>query len=164
MSNDSTNNVYTALPDLPFVQSSCGQDQIIAGDGGVFKIIEAVDNPSNTTVSQTIDTITSKDTGLHLNGTIKFTNCQHIGYSFKLQELSEKQLDFSIQLGIAHDNKDHHRIIFNFKSNAHEDFYGFGEQFSYSTLKGQKVPIFVREQGIGEEPVCIVLRSMSHQN
>ncbi|KAL9539207.1 hypothetical protein PS6_011301 [Mucor atramentarius] len=152
-----------SLPDLPFIQSSYGRDQIIAGDGGVFKIIEAVDGPSNTTVAQTIDTITSNDTGLHLNGTIKFTSCQHIGYSFKLQELSKKQLDFSIQLGIAHDKKSPHRIIFNFKSNTHEDFYGFGEQFSYSTLKGQKVPIFVREQGIGrgEEPVTSILNDPS---
>lgn len=153
-----TTTCNAVLPDLPFIQSSYGQDQIIAGDGGVFKITETEDGPSNTTMAQTVDTVvtSNNDTGLQLTGTLTFADDRSVGYSFHLQELSSKQLDFSIQLDIAQDNnKDHHRILFSFESNANEDFYGFGEQFSYSTLKGQKVPIFVREQGIGrgEEPV-----------
>jgi hypothetical protein len=39
---------------------------------------------------------------------------------------------------------DYYRLILAYESRPEEDFYGFGEQFSYSSLKGQKVPILVR--------------------
>lgn len=102
---------------------------------------------------------------MNLTGSIRFSDEKTINYVFKLQELSNKQLDFSIQLNLDNDTE-HHRIIFNFESNAQEDFYGFGEQFSYSTLKGQKIPIFVREQGIGrgEEPVSLACIKILYLN
>lgn len=147
---------FLALRNAPFLQSSFGEDEISAGDGGVFKITEVVDGPLNTTKFQSIDTIShGAPSSLTIYGSLNFQDSTSIEYIFHLSENSHKQLAIDIKLvGVTN-----HRIIFSYSSSIQEDFYGFGEQFSFSTLKGQKVPIFVREQGIGrgEEPVTSIL-------
>jgi hypothetical protein len=47
------------------------------------------------------------------------------------------------------------KLYLRFDSDAGEDFYGLGAQASFGTLKGQKIPIFSREQGVGrgDQPV-----------
>lgn len=47
------------------------------------------------------------------------------------------------------------KVFLSYQSNASEDFYGFGAQPSFASLKGQSVPIFSREQGVGrgDEPI-----------
>lgn len=79
-----------------------------------------------------------------------------VAYTVLFTESSEKHLDLEVKLFNV--DKDH-RVILTFASHPEEDFYSFSEQFSYSTLKGQKVPIFLREQGVGRgaEPVTSIL-------
>lgn len=132
-----------ALPYIPFIKTSIGDDFISNGKDGNFKIVEITDD---STTLQTITKITSSNDFVELQGLLSFEeNQKHIEYSFRLKEHNGKQLDFDIQLFT--DKK--FRILFTFESDGDEDFYGFGEQFSFSTLKGQKVPILVREQGVG---------------
>lgn len=47
------------------------------------------------------------------------------------------------------------RSYLTYASNPEEHFFGFGEQFSHFDLKGQRVPIWVSEQGVGRgaEPI-----------
>lgn len=47
------------------------------------------------------------------------------------------------------------RLFLQYASVEDENFYGFGESFSYFNLKGRNVPILVSEQGLGrgEEPI-----------
>ena len=58
---------------------------------------------------------------------------------------SRYQLAFSIHLS----DKLYRKVFLNLASNASEAFYGFGEQFSFINLKGHRVPVMVREDGVG---------------
>lgn len=55
------------------------------------------------------------------------------------------------------------KLFLTCASNANEDFYGFGAQASFASLKNQSVPIFSREQGVGrgDEPITDVLNTFS---
>ncbi|KAI8330040.1 glycosyl hydrolases family 31-domain-containing protein [Blakeslea trispora] len=146
--------IWQSLKGAPFILSSLGEDTFKNGDGGVFRITEIEDGPANTTVSQTIERASFEKQVLQLSGRLGFgQENQEINYQLELKAYNEKQLEFRIETDFGD------RILLRFSSHAKEDFYGFGEQFSYSTLKGQKVPVFVREQGIGrgEEPVTSIL-------
>ncbi|RCI06237.1 hypothetical protein CU098_012398 [Rhizopus stolonifer] len=148
--------VWQTMKNKPFIQSSLGQDTFKNGDGGVFRITEIEDGPTNTTLSQTIQEVSFDKQTLVFSGYLNFADQSHqIEYQAQFSAWNEKQLELHVSIN------DGDRILLSFASNAGEDFYGFGEQFSYSTLKGQKVPIFVREQGIGrgEEPVTSILNN-----
>lgn len=121
----------------------------------------------NTTTSQSIDSIThdaAPSSSLKLTGQLHFTESLDrapIDYQLTFSEKNEKHLEFDIDITAPSitDKDNSYRILLAYSSLPNEDFYGFGEQFSYSTLKGQKVPIFIREQGVGrgEEPVTCIL-------
>lgn len=51
------------------------------------------------------------------------------------------------------------RIIVQYAMAEDEEVFGLGEQFSYWSLKGQRVPIIAREQGIGrgKQPLTYIL-------
>jgi hypothetical protein len=127
----------------PFINSSFGKDQIIPVDGDVFKIIEQIDDSdSNTTISQSIDTITHGALSLTLFGQLSFSKSSTapIRYQLTFTEKNENHLEFDIKLfDIADSNR--HRILFNYASLPNEDFYGFGEQFLFN-FKKSKGPHF----------------------
>ncbi len=58
-------------------------------------------------------------------------------------------------LGTTHNPDIYNRAYLTYQSNTDEHFFGFGEQFSYFDMKGQRVPIWVSEQGVGRgaEPI-----------
>lgn len=99
-------------------------------DGGVFEITET-DSPQ--TQTQTIEYIQQQD-ALVLEGYLE----GNISYRFSVRPFNEKQITFQVSIA------SHKRVYVTFSSHPNEDIYGFGEQFSFSTLKGQKVPVFVR--------------------
>lgn len=53
------------------------------------------------------------------------------------------------------------RIFLTYRCEKDENFYGFGESFSFFNLKGRNVPILVSEQGVGrgEQPITDTLNS-----
>jgi hypothetical protein len=53
------------------------------------------------------------------------------------------------------------RTYLTYACEADENFYGFGESFSYFNLKGRNVPILVSEQGVGrgEQPITDTLNT-----
>jgi hypothetical protein len=66
-------------------------------------------------------------------------------YILTLKEISHRQLQFSVD--ITHRDtamEGYQRLMLTFESRPEEHFFGFGEQFSYASCKGQKVPILVR--------------------
>ncbi|CAO3691006.1 unnamed protein product [Rhizopus stolonifer] len=125
-------------------------DEIVCGNNGVFKVIEQNERPTRI---QTVTKIekADKDT-IKIHGGLgpKLVLPTHMDYILTFKELTHRQLQFSVQ--VTHKDstmKDYNRLILTYESRPEEHFYGFGEQFSYASLKGQKVPILVREQGEG---------------
>lgn len=57
------------------------------------------------------------------------------------------------------------RIMLSFEMEQEEEVFGLGEQFSYWSLKGEKVPIITREQGIGRglQPITFTLNRLPLQ-
>ncbi|KAI8833369.1 glycosyl hydrolases family 31-domain-containing protein [Chytridium lagenaria] len=52
----------------------------------------------------------------------------------------------------------YHKVFLKFASTPEERFFGFGEQLTHFDLKGHKIPIMVREDGVGRgvQPVTAV--------
>ena len=133
------------MHNLPFLSSSLGQDTLIEKENGVFRVMEVDEKP---TLLQTITRIEKQDdVTLHIYGGLgtKLVLPTHMDYMLTLKQISSRQLEFSIQILHQDDTmKNYRRLILTNQSRPEEHFYGFGEQFSYTTLKGQKVPILVR--------------------
>lgn len=153
--------VWSTLPGSPFLLASQGHDTF-ESDSGNFKITE-VDH--NVTIRQTVDVIEVTTELITIKGKLDrswFLNDDStpLQYTFTFSILPLKnqlQFDATIQ-GPAYWNTLH--LIYG--SDANEGFFGFGEQFSWGNLKGQKVPIFVREQGAGRgsEPLTTFLNAI----
>ncbi|KAI9015785.1 glycosyl hydrolases family 31-domain-containing protein [Phycomyces nitens] len=153
--------IWKSLDHTPFLSSTSGTDDIGPGEGGVFKIIEHDQDPTHL---QTITHVEHTDESIVIFGglTTKLIQPTHLDYTFTLRVVSPRQLQFSAKF--LHKDPsmvDHNRVILTYRSRKEEEFYGFGEQFSYTSFKGQKVPVFVREQGIGrgDQPITALLNS-----
>jgi hypothetical protein len=139
------NIIFIAIQNQPFLSSTLGIDEIICENNGVFKVTEQNERPTRI---QTITKIekADKDTIKIYGGLgLKLVLPTHMDYVFTFKELTHRQLQFSVE--VTHrDNsmKDYSRLILTYESRPEEHFYGFGEQFSYASLKGQKVPILIR--------------------
>ncbi|KAL9545801.1 hypothetical protein MBANPS3_006978 [Mucor bainieri] len=142
--------IWKSLHNQPFLSTCLGKDSVSPGDNGVFKITECSEKPSRL---QTITKIQREnDTTIHIHGGLsaKLVLPTHMDYVMTFKEVSHRQLQFSVQ--VTHRDpsmEDYDRLILTYESRADEHFYGFGEQFSHASVKGQKVPILVREQGAG---------------
>ncbi|KAG0180191.1 hypothetical protein DFQ29_001057 [Apophysomyces sp. BC1021] len=99
---------------------------------------------------QTITRIEHEKDTIKLYGGLstKLVKPTHLDYVFTLKEISSRQLQFTAE--VTHRDpsmENHQRLLLTFESRPEEDFYGFGAQFLHGSLKGQKVPILVRDQG-----------------
>ncbi|KAL0094407.1 glycosyl hydrolases family 31-domain-containing protein [Phycomyces blakesleeanus] len=153
--------VWKSLDNTPFLSSTSGEDSIGPGEGGVFKIVEHDQDPTHlqtiTHVEHTAETVVITG-GL----TTKLVQPTHLDYTFTLKAISPRQLQFTVKFSRKDPSMlDHNRVLLTYASRKEEEFYGFGEQFSYTSFKGKKVPIFVREQGIGrgDQPITALLNS-----
>lgn len=146
-----TNNNYNAaLHNLPFISTCLGKDSVSPGDNGVFKVIECSEKPSRL---QTITKIEKEnDTTIKIFGGLsaKLVLPTHMSYIMTFKEVSHRQLQFSVEITQRDPSmEDYDRLILTYESRAEENFYGFGEQFSCASVKGQKVPILVRYVVVG---------------
>ncbi|KAI9266997.1 glycosyl hydrolases family 31-domain-containing protein [Sporodiniella umbellata] len=142
--------IWKSIQNQPFIFSNLGVDEIICENNGVFKVTEKSEQPTRI---QTITKIekADKDT-IKIYGGLgpKFVLPTHMDYVLVFKELTHRQLQFSVEITQKDSRmQDYNRLILMYESRPEEHFYGFGEQFSFVSLKGQKVPILVREQGEG---------------
>jgi sulfoquinovosidase len=100
--------------------------------------------------NQTIEDISSDKSVLSIKGEVKGKNCES-KYLIKITAVSKTELS----LEISFSEKNLNRIWLNYASSKEEGFYGFGEQFSHTNLKGKKPFLFTEEQGIGrgDQPI-----------
>lgn len=78
-------------------------------------------------------------------------------YTLTFHPEAEHTLVFTLSVSAA-DDPPCNRALLAWTSDAQERFFGFGEQFTHFDLKGRRVPILVREQGIGRglQPVTFL--------
>lgn len=82
-----------------------------------------------------------------------FLDCDSLAFDLRFTIIDE-QLRFSLSV----DDESFNHLSLQFESNANEQFYGFGEQYSYLNLKGKNIPVLSQEQGIGRgEPLLSTL-------
>lgn len=77
---------------------------------------------------------------------------------------SKKHLEFDLKISNEYSFDLNNSVVsLNFASPRDERIFGLGKQYSYFNLKGKKVPVLVREGGIGrgKQPYTSALNSLS---
>lgn len=126
--------------------SSLGDDEISTEpyNDALYKVVE---HDEHITRLQTITRIETSNNQVRIYGGLgtKISPATHLNYEFILEELSPTQLHFTARI-VSRDAPmaNYQRLMLVFESHKDEDFYGFGEQFTYGSLKGHKVPIMIR--------------------
>jgi sulfoquinovosidase len=103
-------------------------------------------------IDQTVASIEKQENTVIIKGALKGNRCS----TAYLMTFSPAE-NSSIQISVTLFDEKINRIYFTYLSNANEQFFGFGEQFSHFNLKGKKFPLFTEEQGIGrgDQPITI---------
>jgi alpha-glucosidase (family GH31 glycosyl hydrolase) len=143
--------LWQSVPGVSFVNAAQGRE-IVSDNRGSFTIH---DNLQATCANQTLDELTETPLGVVLRGQLACSSGQSVGYELTFFEIQPDHLRFLLTL----DDPAYNRTYLTYASRADEHFFGFGEQFSYFDFKGQRLPIFVMEQGIGRgaQPVTAIV-------
>ena len=61
-------------------------------------------------------------------------------------------------------HREFNSIVLQWKSGVDESFYGFGHQFTHFNMKGHRLPVFLREKGVGRglEPITAFMDIFGH--
>lgn len=153
----------------PFLSASAGNDSVI-GVNGNFNITQ-VDETECT--GQSINSIKNvpwggakTGTGVQLAGELSGCGTAHVPYelTFWIDEDLTDRVRFYVNIQSQGSPANPLKKLFlRYDSNANEDFYGFGAQASFASLKNKSVPIFSREQGVGrgDEPITYIANTFS---
>ena len=140
--------VWATAPGVPFLAAQAGTETVTEARG----LIRIEDTTDTTWARQTVDHIDHAGNTLTMTGTLMHETTGDLApYVFRLEAESPDTLRFAAE--VQHAQTD--RILLTYACEPNEQFYGFGEQFSFFNLKGRRVPILVREQGLGrgDEPI-----------
>lgn len=118
-------------------------EETITQNGGAFTIR---DSEFVRCEDQTVDEVVRTPESVSLSGRLRGIDCD-VGYALVFTPLSENQLGFHLRLVDA--GPEYNRLFLRYASSPDERFFGFGEQFSRLDMKGRRLPIFSREQGVG---------------
>lgn len=154
-------DIWSTVSGQPFVSASAGNDSV-TGSNGAFEITEVDEDRCQDQTISSIDTVpwdgSSTGSAAQVSGFL--LNCGDASTDFTLtfwvpSELSDR-VHFYLNIDQS-SNPDQPltKLYLSFTSHEDEDFYGFGGQASFASLKGQSVPVFTREQGVGrgDQPV-----------
>jgi alpha-glucosidase len=118
------------------------------------------DQINHSCTDQTIDAITQQANSVILQGRLTCPGREPVLYTLTFSAVAENQLRFALSFNDPTIN----RSYLTYASDSDEHFFGFGEQFTYFDLKGQRVPIWSSEQGIGrgEQPLTALVDLAAH--
>lgn len=139
-----------------FVHAARGEETVEEVRGSFF----FSDRLSQTCVDQTIEAIRQlDDKSVSLTGKLACSSGQPVDYTLLFTSASQNQLGFSLSYSDPAIN----RAYLSYATDSDEHFFGFGEQFSYFDHKGQRVPIWISEQGIGrgQQPLTFLVNLVS---
>lgn len=152
--------MWTSIPGRPFLQSAIGNDSLTPGNGE-YRIVQSNRQLTN---YQTIvdvrelapgegsDALRSHDRVI-VQGQLLYTARPDkdepkavINYTATFYEKTALQLGFRVELVdvIATDHTSYDRVMLVFAADSNEEVFGLGEQFSFWSLRGQRVPIVSR--------------------
>ena len=140
---------------LPFISAS-GGDDIVLGSSGAFNI-------TNVDIDKCLDQSISGVQAVPWDGT---ATGSAVRVSGDLLDCGSEMAPYTATFWVPSNLTDRvafyvditststsatplKKLYFRFDSSSEEDFYGLGAQASFGTLKGQNIPIFSREQGVG---------------
>jgi len=142
--------LWASVPGAGFVAAARGRETV----GENRAMFTFRDELEFTCKRQTLAAIQSRGESIVLAGTLECGAGQPpVDYTLTLVEQSPGQLGFTLQVPAGRLN----RTYLSYQTNPDEHFFGFGEQFTYFDLKGQRVPLFTSEQGIGRGAQPITL-------
>ncbi len=141
--NDRLTNqtVFENSPNTAFLTTASAQETVNEHRGSFY----FKDKTSEIWNQQTIDHITHSDSTLTLKG-ILANKKSTVNYTIRLSEATPQTLN--VQVIVDHPTAN--RTQLTLKAPADEQITGFGTQFSKYNIKGEVIPIFVSEQGIGK--------------
>lgn len=143
---------WQTIPQLPFLRVANGTIAKPPIVNGNFQLEEHIDIDSLTSIA-TIENFHSAENVVSFQGQLRGSSSY--SYSFEFFKLldSMDQLGFSCNITNTDgtDATDVNRIYLTYQSASDEQFFGFGESFSFVNLKGRRVPILVSEQGVGRD-------------
>ncbi len=154
--------LWATRPGRAFVMAASAQESILQWRGS-FTLKDRVQKARCRT--QTVDTIemeTDQQT-LNIEGSLTGPSCS-VRYRLSFAPRTDKRLAFHVELlAEAPDSQKLNRLFLNFASRSEEQFFGFGEQYTYFDLKGRTVPILSTEQGHlrGRQPYTFFLNRIS---
>jgi alpha-glucosidase len=135
-------SVWKTIPEEYFVSAAIAEETITQ-NGGAFTIR---DTELVRCEDQTVDQVVRTERSVSLSGRLSGIGCD-VGYSLVFTPISDNQLGFHLRLVDA--GPEYNRLFLRYASSPDERFFGFGEQFSRLDMKGRRLPIFSREQGVG---------------
>lgn len=148
---------WQTSPGEPFVGVYTSQD-VFHDIAGNIQQINGKDVWHSST--QSLEKYTISANTLTVYGNISL-NDEKLNYSLSLSQTDlNSQLELSLQVQPGNETS-FNRIWISYKAFSDEHVYGLGEQFSFLNLKGSKVPMIVREQGVGRglEPLTSELNA-----
>jgi hypothetical protein len=146
---------------LPFLSASAGRDNVTESSGAfiISKVDEAQCQGQTVKEVQRVDVDGSTEgTGVQLSGDLLACgNEDHVPYTatFWVPAALTNRVAFELKISPLESDHALSKVYFSFQADDTEDFYGLGAQASFASLKGQSIPIFSREQGVGrgDQPV-----------
>ena len=143
--------LWHSLRGQSFAAGALGQETVEEARGSYW----ISDRLEHACADQTIDAILQLDDRVQVEGTLMCSDGRSVHYTLTFAAASENQLGFSLTF----EDQALNRAYLTYASDADEHFFGFGEQFTHFDHKGNRVPIWVSEQGIGrgQQPVTFLV-------
>ena len=145
---------------VPFISASAGNDSVVESSGAFNISQRDIDKCRDQSITDIrhISWDESEEGAIRISGTL--THCGHASapytLTFWVPSTLPDRVAFYLDISLASNRAQPlMKLYFRFVSNARQDFYGLGAQASFGSLKGHKIPIFSREQGVGrgDEPL-----------
>jgi len=158
--------IWSTVKDYPFLRlgdATMSRPPILNGN---YQLDETTRYLSDTV---TVDTIFEEETyhKVVIYGQLLAADMEliaHYTLTFQVTNLASEQIQFNVDIRPTDDcttSIQNARSFLTYATEPDENFYGFGESFSFFNLKGRRVPILVSEQGVGrgEQPITDYLNA-----
>jgi hypothetical protein len=146
----------------PFIRAAYGTSTPPPNNNGNYQVEETVESHTEElSIDPTSISVSRSNDELSFAGQLnKVGNDYDFYFSFSLvpssHGLTEDQYQLNFNFNITTIEEDPiNRVYLTYWCESDENFYGFGESFTYFNLNGRNVPILVSEQGLGRglEPI-----------